>query len=414
MNILIVTDQYPIPPKDGRYIPIFELIKFLGKKYNVDLLILLNDKEKKELCHNKTEFLKNLYIISTQHKNKFLSFIKELLIIEPMFLNLRINNIGKMINIITKNNYDVVWISPIYLSGIIKYFKLFKIDAVYCLGLNDSIYYSYFKQGLITLIGKTRFNLNHFIRLFRIPFVFLNERKLLKHFDLIHLQTFVEKKREMKLFCCMNQKPTIVVAPNGKNEKLVDLSYKGYNYKKVLLMNHLDKNKKNECVYFIENIWPYIKRKHKDSELHVIGLPPPAKLKNYLESFEGVKIRGFLENIEECYSGMTLSVIYTHQDYGIINRLLDSMSAGLPVVISSSVFKTIRDFGFIEDVHGIVVKNDNHLVNTINTLLSEKSRLIELSRNSRNFMKNNFNWLDSLREIENAIINIKNKKHEIY
>ncbi len=408
MKILFVTDDYPVPPKDGRYIPIYKLVKHFGNKGRVDLLIL-NDFENYEDLLNKVEkplWLKNIFYVKVKKRNLFEALIREILTVESLYASY-IVDYKKLTSFLSKEKYDVVWISPVSLLYIFKTLKNTYNNSIFCVGLNDSIYFSYIIQGISVLIGRVKFSVGYLLRLIRGPFLFFCERNMLKKVDIIHVQTYLERKRESRLFFFLKKKPKILVAPNGKKEELLDLSYTGYKYKRVLLMNHMDKNKKREGIWFVENIWPKIRYYIKEAELHIIGYPPDKELKRYLESFNGVKIRGFLENIKDCYRDMTVSVIYTFQNYGIVNRLLESMSAGLPVIISKGVYRTIEEFGFKDGVHGIVAFNKKLLIKNIVKLLKNEDLLKSFSENSKLYIRENFSWSYSLNKIEQEINKVK-------
>jgi GT2 family glycosyltransferase len=87
--------------------------------------------------------------------------------------------------------------------------------------------------------------------------------------------------------------------------------------------------------WFVEEVFPKVRQRLPGVVLHVIGSHPPADLRNWAETVEGVRFHGFVENVEPYLRSCRLSVVPLRYGAGVKGKINLSMSYGLPVVSTS-------------------------------------------------------------------------------
>jgi polysaccharide biosynthesis protein PslH len=112
---------------------------------------------------------------------------------------------------------------------------------------------------------------------------------------------------------------------------------------RVLFVGALNRPQNIQSVRFlVEKVWPVVRREVPDSELLVVGGGLPAKEKERLNGIPGIRLAGFVENLEAAYKSASVFAAPILSGGGIIVKILDAMAAGVPVVTTSYGNEGIR------------------------------------------------------------------------
>ena len=93
-------------------------------------------------------------------------------------------------------------------------------------------------------------------------------------------------------------------------------------------------------IWFLENIWPIVKRECKESELHIVGSNPPPELMNFNQKND-VSVHGYVtdEELRRLYAKSHVAVIPLLAGAGLKGKLLEAMFYGVPVVGTAIAFE---------------------------------------------------------------------------
>lgn len=94
--------------------------------------------------------------------------------------------------------------------------------------------------------------------------------------------------------------------------------------------------------FLAEKVWPDVRRMIPDAELLVVGGGLPAKEQELLSGIPGIRLTGFVENLELEYKSASVFAAPILSGGGIIVKILDAMAAGVPVVTTSYGNECIR------------------------------------------------------------------------
>ena len=112
---------------------------------------------------------------------------------------------------------------------------------------------------------------------------------------------------------------------------------------RVLFVGALNRPQNIQSVRFlVEKVWPVVRWEIPDSELLVVGGGLPAKEKEHLSFAHGIRLAGFVENLEVAYKSASVFAAPVLSGGGIIVKILDAMAAGVPVVTTSYGNEGIR------------------------------------------------------------------------
>lgn len=378
-------------------LPIAMYVKELSNKVDFDFHLFNTEENVLNEIENRmpdnTLYFKDIKVTNCPQSKLFTRVFNELFIRKPFYDN--IDTTKLYVDDIKK--YDFIWVTNAKIASVVK--RLIKLGGSnLLLTSNDAIHFFYFERSIASLLGREIRSFSSLINLLRIPFILLNEISYIKEYSKVHIQTDLEKER-LKRVLPVSSSHKLVVIPNGVKTELFSLS-PTLSESTVLLMNHMTDGREHQAKWFIEKIWKYVLIEMPQLKLLVVGALPDKFDQSYCENYKNVKFAGFVNNIDDVYRSVTLSVIPHYQSSGFINRAYDAMGAGVPLIVSPQIAKTMT--GFVNGFHGIIAFDRKDLIRSIIHLIDIEAEELRntLSYNAREFVKQSCTWKDSTKKIE--------------
>lgn len=159
-------------------------------------------------------------------------------------------------------------------------------------------------------------------------------------------------------------------------------------------------------VFFIENIFPLIKRNIPKIKFYIVGLDPSSKILNY--NSENIIVTGFVEDTREYFKRTCVVVVpIIVDDGGYKMKVLEAMAMARPCVSTSLGVKGLD----IEDgVNIIVADNPQLFADTIIKLLKNEEIRKTIGRNARILVEKKYSTDDMCKSINKTFQEvIKNK-----
>lgn len=277
-------------------------------------------------------------------------------------------------------------------SGLlIKKIKKIFPDAYFIVVEHDVVFQRYkrlisFKKNLLKYINNLQFN-----NLKR------NEIDMFKSADLI---------------ICLNNKDIELIKNKGiQDQKLYQIcpffqqfenKPKICSKKKSILFYGYLKRKENymSVIWFIENVFMDILKKYTDTVFYIVGAEPKKILYKYQS--QNIKITGFVDNVGEYFNKSTCMVVPLLMGGGIKIKVLEGMSAGIPIITNSIGIEGIPAKNSREYIHA---ENAQDYINAIDFLFQNPEQLEKIRKNSIEFIKSKFNYLKSFIEYKDLILN---------
>jgi glycosyltransferase involved in cell wall biosynthesis len=138
-------------------------------------------------------------------------------------------------------------------------------------------------------------------------------------------------------------------------------------------------------LYFCNEIFPHLLKMNSNFTLEVIGPNPPESVKA-LQSHK-IIIRGFVENLEECYRTAHISVAPLRFGAGMKGKIGEALSFGLPVVTTKI---GAEGFGLSPSENILIAETPLDFAESILQLSQDNQIYKKLSTNGYNFIKNNY------------------------
>jgi len=401
MKILIVTDTIPFPPLNGRELPIAKIFEIISGRHAVDLLVLStgNKPFSPQLSGlpKTINYLGNLPVKRTGAKKKIISIIQTFKYpVSPYSYSL-----NPLKEIIGNNQYDYVWISPVSYYSFIPFcnknnFRFFKKAA---LGLNDSKTYQY-RDSLNELLHSKAFK-PQYIKEWLLSFLIEKEEKgFLALADIVHVQTQNEYSKLLKILPA-SAHTKIVAAPNGVKEELFACSYNGVDSNTILYMTHLDGDRQIESEWFIKKVWQKIKEELPNAKLLIVGKPPAQPLA-YIKDDTSIIVNGYAADMVSLFNNVRLAVVPTFHGTGLINRILDALTAGVPVISTPQAIATFPGLDIGKQI--IAAGTVTSYATAVTTLYNNKEQRLSVAANGKKYAAGFATWQQSAEAIEKAMI----------
>lgn len=147
--------------------------------------------------------------------------------------------------------------------------------------------------------------------------------------------------------------------------------------KRILVVGWLDFfPNRNGVVHFVETIFPLIKSVVPDAELRIVGKCKDETFISQLNSVEGVRALGYVENVVEEYKNCRVIIVPIYQGAGSSVKFVEGLMMKRPMV---STPMGVRGFEKIcsEGKHYLLAKTDEQFAKNITALLES----VRLSNN---------------------------------
>jgi glycosyltransferase involved in cell wall biosynthesis len=399
MKILIVTESIPFPAYNGRELPIEGIFLQLSLKHTVHLIVVSGDEQTSKDISNIPPTIHFAGYIKPKKWNITKRLFKTLTSLRYTLspFDFSKKNIIKVIN---DETYDFLWISPVSYHGFATFCRknnllFFKKTAI---GLNDSKTYLY-RDPMNEILSTGIFNWSYFIHWLLSFLITPEEKKYLAITDLVHVQTQHEHDK-VKPMLNTSSKAKIIVAPNGIKEELFRCSYKGVDSDQILFMTHLEGGRAEESKWFIKKVWRIIHKKLPDAKLLLVGKPPRKKIA-YIDAGQNIIVNGYAENLSEVFNNVRLAVVPIFHSTGLINRISDAMTAGIPVVSTPQAIATFSGIKVGEQI--IAAATANAFACTIIELYTNKTCRLNIARQARQYALQLPTWNNAAKKIESAM-----------
>ncbi len=184
------------------------------------------------------------------------------------------------------------------------------------------------------------------------------------------------------------------IAPNAVDTASYDPSTSEVERKGILFLgNYQNLPNVDALEYFMADIWPFVRLRHPDATLTVVGACPSPRVLRY-DGQDGVSVVGPVPDLRRTYREHRFMVAPLRAGSGTRLKILEAFSSGLPV-ISTAI-----------GAEGIECENGEHLLleedpipfaRAVERLLTDDELCEKLSRNGRALAEERYDWALSAR-----------------
>ena len=401
-NLLAVIDANPFPATDGKTYPIEGQLKGLAEWWNIDVLEVRKPGARHGF-ESKTHhaIARNVFSVAAPNpSNKTQKLLGEILGGTPYFLQ-PVAPQEQISSAIGNRHYDAIYVSPLGLADwATSVADCLEHRPQLVLNQNDSITerfrrdYDLFKLRVLSWKNSAK----HFLQSLRASYMARIERQIYACFDLILVQT--EKDRDAIVADVGGRiQDKLLIAPNGIKESLLDLEYQQHQDQRLLHIGGLSRNRRDLVFWFLKEVFAPVRKRLPKMTIQLAGSMSDAD-RRVLDQMPGVEPLGFVDDVKQVLSQTTMSIAPLFMRSGLVNKVIDSMAAGVPSSGTNS-FNGLP--GFENGKHGFNVTNAVAWRELLVETLSDPELLAKVSREGRQLVADHLRWSKTVDQLHQKL-----------
>ncbi|MGQ9820008.1 MAG: glycosyltransferase family 4 protein [Candidatus Kapaibacteriales bacterium] len=389
MKILQISPQFPYPLDSGGKIGIYNITKVLYENGADITLVAFSRFPIPEFYLKEVSKICKVNVILQPNQNSTLRAFYNFVNFKPALPNKFFTRsvLAKLESIIHKQEYDLIHIDHSSLMKVGIWLKQ-RIGRPLGLRLHNIewiIWYRYYNDI-------KRFSPLWWFYKQQYPLLKDFEKFAISNADISFTCTDEDRKKTLELVPDAN---VVVVTPG------VDLDF--WTCKNTILRNPKEivyattfqwKANVDGIFWFLDNVFPYVRKKHPDVILSIIGKNPPYALSKY----KNVKVVGWVDNVQPYYNRANISICPLFVGGGIRIKILEAMSMELPVVSTSIGAEGIDAI----ETDGLFIADKPELfAEIVGDLLSDFQLARTLGKNARAYIEQKHSTKESFKKVFN-------------
>jgi sugar transferase (PEP-CTERM/EpsH1 system associated) len=160
--------------------------------------------------------------------------------------------------------------------------------------------------------------------------------------------------------------------------------------------------------YFCKEILPLVRRQVPDIKLYIVGADPTPELRS-LGRDPFVEVTGRVPDLRVYMNRVQVGIGPLRVGAGLQNKVLEGMSMGLPMVITSVANEGIQA---VDKENVLIADSPGHFADRVVTLLHDSSQRIRMGTSARDFVVHNWSWEKHFGDLEEMFSSLIREKLE--
>jgi glycosyltransferase involved in cell wall biosynthesis len=390
MKLLVLCDVVPFPLEHGFNLRVFFLSKFLAKKHQVDLLCFSGN---------------TVPSIISETFNKVITFPPPK-IVPPKSFIAKISESVSWDSVIPSSSEVNFYLQQVFnnkeYDAVLAYTYMlpsisFPVDIPIIADLVDDSVLEFWRE--LKAPNKLRKKIT---QLKWLIFGYFFEKK---YFPLVDA-TITVSEQDAAFFSKVVPNCPIHIVQNGVDSEFFKPVYDAEDNQLLVFEGKMDFTVNADGVfYFVNEIFPLIKRTHPNTKFLVVGKNPSPDLLKLKSEF--IEITGFVDDIRPYIAKATIFVCPLRKGAGIKNKLLQAWSLGKATVVTS-----VSTGGLIvNEGENVLVRDDPvEFAKAVTDLLDNKVLRNRLGENARITIEKNYSWQQKTSQLEDLFEKLINQK----
>jgi glycosyltransferase involved in cell wall biosynthesis len=389
MKILMISSTLPYPPtQGGTQVRTFNLLKYLHRHHDVTLVTQYTNHEQLQELEALRAWVKQLVYFPQPSENSLTSGVRGKL--------QRLGNFVKTgVPPSVASSYCLktqTWIDQQVRSG--------QFDALTCEHSVNEIYVrpdfqQHVPKRIVNIHSSVYGSCQDQLRtgtaekplrdILNLPLLYRYERRFCQKFsDLV-----VTTPEDLAQLQRLSQHPQIRIIPNGVDLDQFPSRSTDPGGRQLIFIGAMD-NLANidAATYLCDAILPAIRQRYPDTTLKLVGARPTAQVLA-LAKAPGVDVTGRVASIAAALHQATLCIIPMRTGYGIKNKTLEAMAAGVPVVASD---RGLEGLTVDTPLRALRANRLADYVDAISRLFEDALLRHTLSENARRMIETEYTW----------------------
>jgi len=395
MKILFVPKEFPHGKVIGGPILIYNRIKYLSRRHRVGLVSFIRNEDRGYL-DTLEPYLSELELMPYPPRRNILRRIGDFFFsdVPPYMCNTKSQQMCHTVAEMTRrSDYDAVIAEYTVMGQYLYQNPDLNPRTKRIISCHEC--YTIARKKVLDLYGICSIKgLTAMLQLYR-----LKAYEFAMYQDADKVITLTPEEREELLSYAPNL--NIDVVPHGVDtEKFTPVSPKEQKMRVAFLGNYPHDPNRDAVMYFIEHIWPYLKKDLPGIEFHVIGRQPTPDILMAAKRDQGIVVTGTVEDVRDYLRKAKVFVAPIRLGKGFRGKILEAMAMGIPVVTTSLGAEGIP----VENMNNIVIADDPEtFTERIVDLFKDDELYNRISGNSRALVEKKFSWERGVEILEEVL-----------
>lgn len=380
MKICILAPRFPFPENGGDVLRINNIARYLKSQNHQVILVSFILKSEEE---NKQKYDTSLYDkVYFVRRHKFISIFNTIIALfssRPLQCAYFYSNFFlKVFKKVVKLENPDIYIT--HTHRVVRYIQKLRLESKTIIEMTDALSKTYslsqntdFKsyKSLIYKIEKNRIE--------------KYERFLIDNFKKIVLVSESDKEY-------LNSPSNVYVYPNGNSLKTKSIAE--YDSKKIVFLGNMRSLQNQDAViFFTKEIFPKLLTYDNSLKFYIIGAQPSEKILR-LNNDDNIFVTGFVDDIGEYLKDACFSIAPIRIAAGIQNKVLESMSYHIPVILSDLISQGIPEL--ISGQNCFIAKNIDEYIKYSLILINNQSERNRVANEGFDVIKKFYSWNSKL------------------
>jgi sugar transferase (PEP-CTERM/EpsH1 system associated) len=390
MNILVITARLPYPLWRGDALRVFYPMKLLSKKHRLTLLAPVSKMPASFAINELSNLFHKIELVKISIFERLPQLAYNLISGEPLQNCLFFHNTlaSKALTLLEQDKYDIIYVVLSRIAPIISIIKSkisnapkIVLDYTDSLAINMERRAHYEMFPLNLLFKDEAYRIEKF------------ERKILDLADIAFISSALDKKR-------ISDSDKLKIIPNGIDLSKFMFTSSGRDPATIVFTGTMWYFPNvNATIWFVKNVWPFIKQKIPEAKFKVVGANPLKKIKK-LAKIQDIEVTGFVPSLEEHIHKATVAIAPMQAGSGMQFKILEAMACGTPVVATSLALGGIEAK---ENEHLLIANTPAEFAEKVIYLINNPDSARTMAKNARNLIEKHYSLEHIVSDIEAAI-----------
>jgi glycosyltransferase involved in cell wall biosynthesis len=184
----------------------------------------------------------------------------------------------------------------------------------------------------------------------------------------------------------------ITVIPNGVDLSLYPKRVSDPGGHQLVFCGSMDRHPNIDAARFFSlEVFPAIQERYPDAQLDLVGANPAPEVVDLAEH-PGINVTGRVLSMVEYLHKATVCVVPMRTGYGIKNKTLEAMAAGVPLVGSDRGLEGLQVDGGEVPLRALRANEPTEYVYAVSRLFEHRQLRKQLSENARSLIEKKYTW----------------------
>ena len=372
-QIVFITSRFPFPLEKGDKLRAFHQLKVLSKSFDIHLISLHEEKIKQPQLDALAPYCSSIHTFYLPAFYKWFSAGLQFFSNKPFqvgyFYNPFVHH--KVKKLLDELNPDHIYCQLIRASEYVKDYHNCPKTIDYMDALSKGIERrveesSFFKK----ILFKKEFNR-----------LLVYENSIFEYFE---FHTIISEEDRNQIF--HKDLDKIHIVKNGVDELFFQSMETEKKYDLVFTGNMSYAPNIKAAKYLVTEVLPLCKKTHK---VCISGANPVSEVLSLQN--ENIEVTGWVDDIRTSYAQSKVFIAPMTIGTGLQNKLLEAMAMQLPCITTPLANKAL---GATHDANVLIGNSAKELAALIDRLLENQELREEISASGRDFVRNNYDWLN--------------------